>query len=639
MMTRLSTLAAPAAVLVLVVIALPVYAQHAKVQIATAQLTLAAAAQGAIQGVVLDTRGAPLAGAMVSALGSTVAFALSGRDGRFSLDSLPMGAYTVRVHLDGFAPSRRQVVEVRAGSPAMVSVALQSLAVQAADRAPAVLAAGLSPFDATPGAAARGAADGTAEPSHDHTETAWRLRHLKRSVLKTVEGPQATAGNAEPPDQDEASRFGRAFDSSIRFASSLFSDLPLSGQVNLVTTGAFGGLSGPESPESFTSASFAYIVLGAPVGRFGEWAVRGSMQQGDVGSWYLSGAFSGRIAGAHRYSGGIAYGAQQLEPLNLFGRAALRSGSRATGSVYGFDEWTVGRRVSVNYGLAYAWQDYLTTDSLLSPRVAVTVTPARQYRVRAVVARYATAPGSDELIPSAGSVDDGAWLPARRSFSAWSDPVGFRAQTTDHLELALERVAQEFVVGFRTFYQRTHNQMGAVFAAATFDHPAASLGHYYVATVGDPRAHGWSVSLSRPIIRGLRGAVDYSQTTTKWAAFADGASTPVWLGTTGLERFHDLTASLQTNIPQTATRLYVLYRLNTAFAREDAAEEPSGLDSRFDVQLNQGLPFMSFTSADWEVLVAVRNLFRDPLGERSVFDELLVVRPPTRVVGGVRVRF
>ena len=55
--------------------------------------------------------------------------------------------------------------------------------------------------------------------------------------------------------------------------------------------------------------------------------------------------------------------------------------------------------------------------------------------------------------------------------------------------------------------------------------------------------------------------------------------------------------------------------------------------------MNQALPFLNFTSADWEVLVAVCNLFRDMAGERSIYDELLVVRPPKRVVGGVRVRF
>ena len=48
---------------------------------------------------------------------------------------------------------------------------------------------------------------------------------------------------------------------------------------------------------------------------------------------------------------------------------------------------------------------------------------------------------------------------------------------------------------------------------------------------------------------------------------------------------------------------------------------------------------LSFTNAHWEMLVAVRNLFRDDLLDSSVYDELLVVRPPKRVVGGVTLKF
>jgi hypothetical protein len=39
------------------------------------------------------------------------------------------------------------------------------------------------------------------------------------------------------------------------------------------------------------------------------------------------------------------------------------------------------------------------------------------------------------------------------------------------------------------------------------------------------------------------------------------------------------------------------------------------------------------------MLVAVRNLFREEALEASVYDELLVMRPPKRIVGGVTVRF
>ena len=61
-------------------------------------------------------------------------------------------------------------------------------------------------------------------------------------------------------------------------------------------------------------------------------------------------------------------------------------------------------------------------------------------------------------------------------------------------------------------------------------------------------------------------------------------------------------------------------------------------DGRFDMQLRQGLPFMSGVG-DWEMLVGVRSLFRTAFDDRSFYDELLVVRPPKRVMGGLQVRF
>jgi hypothetical protein len=217
----------------------------------------------------------------------------------------------------------------------------------------------------------------------------------------------------------------------------------------------------------------------------------------------------------------------------------------------------------------------------------------------------------------------------------------FQTQTTDHYEVAVEGVSREFVIGLRTFFQRIDNQMGAVFAAATLDRPAASLGHYYVTTVGDLNARGFTVSVSRPIVLGIRGSVDYSQTTTRWLGTGTEQEWTSWaMGSRpSAERFHDVTTSLETDIPWTFTRVYVLYKINTAFTRPNTDDVTPGLAARFDIQVNQALPFMGFTSADWEVLVAVRSLFRDPVSERSVVDELLVVRPPTRVVAGVRVRF
>ena len=65
----------------------------------------------------------------------------------------------------------------------------------------------------------------------------------------------------------------------------------------------------------------------------------------------------------------------------------------------------------------------------------------------------------------------------------------------------------------------------------------------------------------------------------------------------------------------------------------------SRVDSRFDLQVRQSLPFLNFTNARWEMLVAVRNFFRETEPDQSVYDELLTVRPPKRIVGGVTLHF
>jgi len=54
--------------------------------------------------------------------------------------------------------------------------------------------------------------------------------------------------------------------------------------------------------------------------------------------------------------------------------------------------------------------------------------------------------------------------------------------------------------------------------------------------------------------------------------------------------------------------------------------------------VNQALPF-AVAGTQWEVLVGLRNLFRDPNDPASIYDELLVVRPPKRVIGGFLVKF
>ena len=63
----------------------------------TRQITqIAAATTGVIAGTVLDERGQPLDGVVVSAMGNSTSFAVSDRGGNFTLRALTPGPYLVR---------------------------------------------------------------------------------------------------------------------------------------------------------------------------------------------------------------------------------------------------------------------------------------------------------------------------------------------------------------------------------------------------------------------------------------------------------------------------------------------------------------------------------------------------------------
>jgi hypothetical protein len=167
------------------------------------------------------------------------------------------------------------------------------------------------------------------------------------------------------------------------------------------------------------------------------------------------------------------------------------------------------------------------------------------------------------------------------------------------------------------------------------------VGHYYVANAGSLGADGWAVRFSSMPGRRLQGSIDYSITRARWLSRGDMGDISEWAPAAirpETEDLHDVTTTIATEIPETSTRVFVYYKINTGYTRSDTSLARPGLDARFDVQVNQALPF-DIGGTRWEVLLGLRNLFRDPNDPASVYDELLVVRPPKRVVGGFLVRF
>lgn len=591
----------------------------------------ARATRGSISGTVSDEIGAPLVGAMVSALGVTMATSVTDDRGRFTLDALPSGEYIVRAHMTGFAASPRQMVRVGI-QPSVYRFHLRKL-----DAAPTpvaarpIMAAG---FDLPRGPQPDSAADARDE-SHPHNETAWRLRHIKRSILKSSSSSVVLAGSQTP--LPAPTLFGRAVNAASSM-SSIFADLPFSGEVNLLTTGA--AAPGTTLSQVGIPRGVAYLALTAPGGG-GEWAIRAAMSEGDLSSWIVAGAFESRRDGTHLYNFGLSYSTQEYKGGNPAALAAVTDGSRNVGELYGSDRWFITQRVAVEYGGRYAHYDYLQDRGLFSPRVRFSVEPFRGTHVRASVAQRMVAPGAEEFLsPTA----HGPWLPPERTFAPLGGPGDtdvFRVERARLVDVSIDREFEDaYVLGLRRFYQSVDDQLVTLFGLNVPSGPR-SVGHYYVASAGAIDADGWAVRISSPPSKAVRGSVDYSITRARWVSRGDMAALAPWAPAAiraESEGLHDVTTTFETEIADTATRVFFLYKINTGYTRSDPDRTRPGLDARFDVQVNQGLP-LTIAGTKWEVLVGVRNLFRDPTDPGSVYDELLVLKPPKRLVGGVLVKF
>ncbi len=387
----------------------------------------------------------------------------------------------------------------------------------------------------------------------------------------------------------------------------------------------------------FMPRGVAYMSIGAPMAS-GRWDVRASMSQSDMAAWIVAGSFASHIATSHDYGFGVSYSTQQAPRTHVLGLPGTVDDSRNVGEIFGSDRWTITPTLAVEYGARYARYDYLQQRSLISPRVGITLTPFDDTHITIAASQRMLAPGAEEFLPPATV---GPWLPPERTFAPLAGE-DLRVERARFFDLGLDHEFHHlYVLGVRRFQQNVDDQLATLFGLPVIGGPK-SPGHYFVASAGSLDAQGWAFTLRSAPARRVHGSIDYTVSRAEWVSRGDMAAIAVWEPSAvrpRVEDVHDLTTSIETEVPQTATRVFVLYKVNTAFARGDDPTRPS-LDYRFDVQVNQALPFMPFSgAARWEVLVGLRNLFRDPTEGGSIYDELLVVRPPKRVVGGVLIRF
>jgi hypothetical protein len=250
---------------------------------------------GRIEGVVTDDRGAPIPGVAVSAIGPDALFGVTDQSGRFVFSAVPVGTYLIRAQRAGYRASLREFVDVAPAASARHTVRLAKLSGAATpapdpDAPPPVLAAGFGGGTTIAAAPSSTAAD---KDDHDHSPRLWRLRHLKRSVLRDTQG-QIALDALEDDVEWIDERFGTpTHEASARSTTSFFGgDASLSGQIQFLTATAFDE-DGTGHGTSWAAApsGVAYATVGAPIGNTGAWSVQGAIGRGDMSSWIVAGNY------------------------------------------------------------------------------------------------------------------------------------------------------------------------------------------------------------------------------------------------------------------------------------------------------------------------------------------------------------
>ena len=302
------------------------------------------------------------------------------------------------------------------------------------------------------------------------------------------------------------------------------------------------------------------------MGEHADWTVRAALTQGDLASWIVAGEYTTRAPARHRYDIGLSYSTQRYEGGNFAALQSVTDGSRNAGALYGFDTFSITPRVTLTYGGRYARYDYLDGQSLLSPRVAITVEPADHFRISTMLSRRAVAPGAEEFMPR---MDAGVWLPPQRTFSSMMTGLPLQAERTNHMEVEVERDIASATVSLRAFRQHVADQLVTLFGMDLPGAPSA-LGHYFVGNTGDVNASGLSAGVRAAFAHRVHGSVEYSVTNAQSLRSSESAYL-LLLAPSALrpdrERIHDVSTSLETEVPETSTRVVVLYRMTSANPR------------------------------------------------------------------------
>jgi hypothetical protein len=591
---------------------------------ATAQLTgtpdrlRIQASAGMVSGVVgrvTDEAGAGIGGASILAMGATLAVVRSDDAGRFRLELAP-GPYILRATRDGYISTYREAVHIRTDAPLSRTITLLRADDAAGD---VVLASMTQPLVETPEAPpVEASRPAPATPS----DTAWRLRHLPRTVLRD----QAFA-----PWRDDSHVLSAAPSNDFTFAD-------FNGQLDFLTTSALAA-SG-QLPADDWPRGVAYMVLGAPVGAHGDWSVRAAMAGGEASAWTITGEFASRTDRTHAFRAGASYSAQTLiDPAIRHSLAAIDT-VRRVGGVHFVDQWSLPGGLDVDSRLRVEQYEYLAEPTLVSAHLGLRQQIVPRFFLVAAASPRMVAPGADQFAPPASA---GVWLPPERTFSPLDSADVLRSQRVEAYEAGADAVIRrtagadrDITLRVRHFSEQSRNQIATIFGLDD----ASQVGHYYIASPGGVDLDGWLIGISGQLAAHVTAAIDYRATSAEWQrAESRLALRRVERSAArgGFEQLHDMTATLDATLPSTATRVNLALRLNSGFSRQDA--RTPGLGARFAVEVRQQLPGRLLGRGELNLLLAARTLLHELDTAGGFYNELLTVAPPVRLTCGLQMRF
>lgn len=555
-------------------------------------------ALGTVTGTVVDNKGKPVAGAIVSLLREgakeVVKQTRTATDGTFSAKINP-GRYSVQAIAEGFNAALFSAVEIRPSDQLIYRFNLEPI----------------------------GSGRTAPERRRDRDDAKWRLRAQqgRRSVFQIQEGDAEAVASAL--GIEDSCEVGDVALDSTASASATKEPARMQGVVETYTATSSSAFA-----PTYTGMNFAFAK---PLSDRVDLIFAGQTGLGASAPQRLE--VTTRVRAGDRHRIGLSLGGVRLNRLGAFHDGKGRLGQF---SVRAVDEWVVRDGVVIVLGLDYSQFFAGGRGRSLSPRLGVQFDANARTRLKA-----AYAPGGEEMQTQSMAAFEGQQISFKQSGAQPVALVDGRAvmERSRRFELGVERILDnESSVEATAFFDTTSNRgvglMSTPLSAFAGDGGAALI------KVANQQgaARGLRVVYSRRISQVFGASAGYSFGRGQALAPETGMSSPADLFEDGFFQ----TAALQLSADfQTGTHVRTIFRFSpgaTVFAIDPFAGRLAVYDPSLSILVTQDLPTFGLPVRA-EAIIDARNLL-DTQATTEDDDRLLTIIQGRRSVrGGISVRF